>query len=187
MGKKIIFLREDCENVPVGLSKNVEYSYIKGRLKIKWGKKNSYEGEAKVGEAYIVGTNPNKIFFALLKLPRSNNDLLMLLLGFPKENRAYTEEEHKIIADEERKRRDWWGYEEITVKTKKSIAVRCNHFDDNYRPISVYLKDNLNKEDYLQILQKNAEYIDYPKWWVENILYERFNFSVEEVRSIGLE
>lgn len=188
MSKEIIFLREECKDVPIGRLKDIKYSFENGILDVKWGKDKEFKGKAKAGEAYVIGLNPHKIFFALLKLPKTNDDLVMLLIGFPMENRAYTEQEHKIIMEEERKKKEWWGYEEITVRTKKSVAVRCNRFcNDGYRPISVYLKGTLYKEDYLEILQKNAKFIDYPKWWVENILYGRLNFSVDEVRSIGLE
>ena len=176
---------------PVGNAMSTMYCYNqKGQLTIFWkGKKVAERTGVKSGDAFIVSCDGGKPELHKLRVPHRNEDLLMWLLSFGKENRTYSEEKYVQLFSERRCQNYWSMYSDWTIEGPGYAFALCNRPDcGGVIHMAAYVDRNkVDKAMVREVFLKWERGIYWPRDFVENILKERFGFTKTELRTLVYE
>lgn len=186
MALQKLFLTETAHQAQVGNSMSTTYSFDTEREKLTvfWRGQKVCERKAKMGDAFVVKCFGSEPTVSKMKLPHRNSDLIMWLLSFPKDCRAYSQEEFDQLFFEQRDIYDWSNYREWQVKGEKFEFILCNRPDcGGVHHMEAFVSDDITKEDVLEMLRKYKAIrgIYYPESFVKKVLQDRFGISEEEV------
>lgn len=107
--QKLFIEKTTMEAARVGNSMSTTYTYDGSRLTLFWRNRKVAERiGVKAGDAFIVRCDGSEPTISKLKVPHKNDDLLMWLLSFSKEDRAYSAESYQELLAQRREEYDWW-------------------------------------------------------------------------------
>ncbi len=169
----------------VGNSMSTTYTYDGSILRIFWkGNEVTTKTGVKDGDAFIIKCGGTAPTICKLKVPHRNDDLLMWLLSYDKESRAYNEGDYQRLLSQQRKEYGWRGYRDWEVSGKNYSFTLCNHSDcGGVYHIAAYVK-NADKKMAKEIIQKWERGIYWPKSFVKSLLKKRFGFTDAELEEL---
>ena len=189
MANQRLFINETAHMVRVGNSMSTKYCYNKkGQLTIFWkGEKVAERFGVKPGDAFIVSCDGYEPELHKLKLPHRNDDLLMWLLSFNKEERAYSAEEYTSLLDRQRSNYGWWNYRESGCSGDGYAFTLCNRSDCGgvYHIAAFVDGRKINRDFVKEVFRKFPRFIYWPQSFVEKILRDRFGFDSLDLAEIA--
>ena len=182
-----IFIEHEVESRCIGHC--LYYSLMNGILRVEWsGTARAQRAGVKPGDAFIVALDYNDVTVKLtkLKLPHRNDDLLMWLLGFTKNQRThdykeYTEMRQRTLQNSER-------------RISKERAILGANYDFNFgfddtgklMRIAAYANCSVDKELVKTVINewtdKFAMPLPFPTCFIEMVMRDRFGFKDDEIK-----
>lgn len=177
--QKLFIEKTTMEAARVGNSMSTTYTYDGGRLTLFWRNRKVTERiGVKAGDAFIVRCDGSEPTLSKLKVPHRNDDLLMWLLSFSKEDRAYSAESYQELLAQRREEYDWWGYQDSEYKGDGYAFTLCNRSDcGGVHHIASFVDRKVDKELVKEVFLKWGRGIYWPRVFVERILRDRFGFT----------
>ena len=172
--------------IQVGNSMSTTYSYDGDKLTLFWkGRKITERTGVKYGDAFIVHCDGSEPTISKLKVPHRNNDLLMWLLSFNKDNRAYNGATYQDLLAQQREENDWWGYRDWGIEGKGYAFTLCNRSDcGGVHHIAAFIDRKVDKALIKEVLQGWERGLYWPQDFVERLLKKRFGFTDVELSEI---
>lgn len=185
MANQRLFIEANVHQGKVGNSMSTTYACNGNILTLFWkGQKVAERTGVKVGDAFIVHCNGSEPTISKLKVPHRNDDLLMWLLSFDKENRAYSADEYRQLLEQQRKEYNWQGYHEASIEGKGYAFTLCNRPDcGGAHHIAAYVR-GANKAMVKEVFQKCGHGLHWPQDFIDSLLKKRFNFSNAELKKL---
>lgn len=191
MALQRLYITKNAYREQVGNSQSTTYAFDTDHLLLTlfWKGRKVHQRKACLGEAYVVKCDGSEPTVSKLKLPQKNSDLIMWLLSFSKECRAYSREEFRKKLTHQRIVYNWWDYKESNATGEKFDFVLCNRCNcSGANHIAAFVSDDIGKEDVLEMLKKFCEirWIYYPESFVQKVLQDRFGISEQEFQEANL-
>lgn len=185
MANQKLFIEANVCNGKVGNSMSTTYTYDGNTLTLfRKGRKVIEKTGVKVGDAFIVKCNGSEPTICKLRVPHRNDDLLMWLLSFDKENRAYSADEYQQLLKQQRERHDQSKCHECSIEGKGYAFTLCSYPDCNgTHRIAAYVH-GANKAMVKEIFQKCGRGLHWPQDFIDGLSKKRFNFSNAELKKL---
>ena len=156
MANQRIFLgRSTGEMESVGNSMSTKYCYWPEArlLKIFWKGREIFSGNARPGDAFVVGCYGSTPEVRSLGIPEKKEILLMWLLSFPKKNRNTNLKSYEKMLEEQRRKLNWSGYEDWTVSGENYRLKICNRPDyTGVYHLAAYVDRKITKKEIIKML-----------------------------------
>lgn len=188
MANQRLFIEKIAHQEKVGNSMSTTYCYnSKGQLTIFWkGEKVAERTGVKIGDAFVISCNGAGPTIDNLKVPYRNNDLLMWLLSFGKEARAYSAEEYTLLLNNRRDEYGWWNYGERGIAGDGYAFTLCNRPDcGGVHHLAAYVDRPVDKQLVKEVLFSWSRGVYYPHAFVEKILRDRFGFTDYDLKELA--
>ncbi|MBR3322840.1 hypothetical protein IKG13_02160 [Candidatus Saccharibacteria bacterium] len=185
MAKHKIFIGDyNVTKIRLGDSKSTDYSYDSHTqvLQIFWrGKEVSRRENVQPGEAFMVICDGSEPKLNVLHLPKHPNDFLMYILGFGNGLRCHNWNKFDKTLEEQRRIKLTKDRTEYHFSGDFYYFSFCEDKAGKPYHLAAIIEDDLDSEEYLEILSEWPYPIRYPRAFLRVAFKERFGISNRKI------